>query len=358
MSPRVSIIILNWNGWRDTVECLESVYQIDYPNYDVIVVDNGSNDDSIKRIKEYCAGKIRVESKFFEYDPTNKPIRVFDIDEEEARTCKFNKKLYEKYNIRKRLILIKNKKNYGFTGGNNIAMKFAMNVLDPKYVLLLNNDTVVDKNFLSELVKVAESDPKIGIVQSKILRKDNPRIIDSTGIFIKFGRHITRGLNEIDNGQYDHAVKIEAASGTSCLFRCKMLKNIGLFEEDFFAYHEDTEISLRARKNSWKIRFAPTSLVYHKGHATSKIDSKYLLNNFSYRLMIKSWRNLMITINKHCNFIQRFLFWLCFLKTMIMSWIGKKLGRNNIGAMPYIEAFREFLKYRKRVGDTNDGRFV
>jgi GT2 family glycosyltransferase len=74
MSPKVSIIILNWNSWKDTIECLESVFRIDYPNYQVIIVDNGSTDDSVEKIKEWAEGKTLVESKFFEYDPNNKPI--------------------------------------------------------------------------------------------------------------------------------------------------------------------------------------------------------------------------------------------------------------------------------------------
>ena len=84
ISPKVSIIILNWNGWEDTIECLESLYQITYPNYDVIVVDNGSEDDSIEKIKEYAEGKVRVESKFFEYDSRNKPIKIMEYTRGEA----------------------------------------------------------------------------------------------------------------------------------------------------------------------------------------------------------------------------------------------------------------------------------
>ena len=70
------MLFLNWNGWQDTIECLESIYQNDYPNYDVIVVDNDSNDESVDKIKEYCNGKIKVESPFFRYDPHNKPIKL------------------------------------------------------------------------------------------------------------------------------------------------------------------------------------------------------------------------------------------------------------------------------------------
>ena len=83
MNPKVSIIILNWNGWKDTVECLESLYQITYPNYDVIVVDNGSEDDSIEKIKEYAEGKTKVESKFFEYFSENTPINIIEYTREE-----------------------------------------------------------------------------------------------------------------------------------------------------------------------------------------------------------------------------------------------------------------------------------
>ena len=109
-------------------------YRITYPNYDVIVVDNGSRDDSVRRIKEYCEGKIEVNSKFFKYDPSNKPIKVFEISEDEARKGRFDRPLYEKFDPDRRLILIKNKDNYGFAGGNNVGIKFALSVLNPKYI--------------------------------------------------------------------------------------------------------------------------------------------------------------------------------------------------------------------------------
>ncbi len=80
ITNNVVIIILNWNGWEDTIECFESVYQNDYTNYYVIVVDNDSNDDSVKKIKEYCKGKIKVESSFFKYDPYNKPIEILETE--------------------------------------------------------------------------------------------------------------------------------------------------------------------------------------------------------------------------------------------------------------------------------------
>jgi len=114
---KVSIIILNWNGWKDTIECLESLYRIIYPNYDVIVVDNGSEDNSIEKIKEYCEGKIKVESKFFEYSSENKPIRIIEYSREEAEAGGGREQEIADLPSNKKLILIKNEKNYGFAGG-------------------------------------------------------------------------------------------------------------------------------------------------------------------------------------------------------------------------------------------------
>ena len=144
MNPKVSIIILNWNGWRDTIECLESLYQITYPNYDVIIVDNGSEDGSIQKIKEYAESKIKVESKFFEYSSENKPIKIIEYTREEAEAGGGKEKEITDLPSNKKMIIIKNEKNYGFAEGNNIAMRYALKALNPDYILLLNNDTVVD----------------------------------------------------------------------------------------------------------------------------------------------------------------------------------------------------------------------
>jgi GT2 family glycosyltransferase len=117
--PSVSIIILNWNGWSDTVECLESIYHINYSNYQVIVVDNNSSDDSIQKINDYARGKLEVKSNFFKYDPIDKPIEILNNKWEYSEIAKFS-------NHNKQLIIIENKKNYGFAEGNNIGIEFAL----------------------------------------------------------------------------------------------------------------------------------------------------------------------------------------------------------------------------------------
>jgi hypothetical protein len=202
MPPKVSIIILNWNGWKDTIECLESLYQITYQNYNVILVDNGSEDESVARLKEYCEGKIKVESEFPGYSTINKPIRIIEYTREEAGAGDGKEDEVAELPSNRKLILIKNDKNYGFAEGNNIAMRYAFKALHSDYILLLNNDTVVEKRFLDELVKVAESDEKIGTCQSKILSIKDPKRIDAIGISInKVGGAYQIGHGEEDTGQ-------------------------------------------------------------------------------------------------------------------------------------------------------------
>ncbi len=266
-APKVSIIILNWNGWKDTVECLESLYRITYPNYDVIVVDNGSRDDSVQEIKEYAAGKIQVSSKFFEYSPNNKPIKVFEVSEDDVKRGRFNRPLYEKVDPDRRMILIKNKDNYGFAGGNNIGIKFALSVLNPDYVLLLNNDTVVDKRFLDELVKVAESDEKIGIVGPKIYYYEyNGRsdVIWFTGgrihrWWIWIYNKDKAGIQ--DSNKETLSKNVEWVSGAALMMNTRYFKTLN---SNYFFGNEDVELGINAQQKGLRVIYVPTSRVWHK----------------------------------------------------------------------------------------------
>ena len=129
MNPLITIIILNWNGWKDTIECLESLYQINYTNFEVILVDNHSEDGSIQKIREYCKGKLEVKSKFFNYMNKNKPIKLIEFSNQE--THNYLHKRDDSNLLSRKLILLKNDENYGFAEGNNIGIRFALKNLKP-----------------------------------------------------------------------------------------------------------------------------------------------------------------------------------------------------------------------------------
>ena len=241
--PTVSIIILNWNGWEDTLECLESLYQINYPNYNLIVVDNGSTDESKKKIKEYCKGKIKVKSKFFKYNIENKPINFIEYFEKGLTNGIYT---IDNLTHEKSLIFLKNDKNYGFAEGNNIGMEYAIKNLDPDYVLLLNNDIVVDKYFLNELVKIGESSAKIGCVGPKIYYYDFKGLNDVINFAgCKMSLSTTRGecfgCNEVDLGQYDKIKETSRVEGCCMLINTDVIKKVGMFDPIYFAYWEETD---------------------------------------------------------------------------------------------------------------------
>jgi len=257
ITNEVSIIILNWNGWRDTIECLESIFQSNYPYYNVIVVDNASDDESINKIKEYCNGEIKIDSPFFEYKSDIKPIEVLEH--------RFNQDNNQK-SLLKKIILIKNRYNEGFAEGNNIGIRYALDNLNSDYIMLLNNDTVVDKDFLVEMLQISENDNKIGITGPKIYYYDEPNLIwfGRGKISWKFCRGLNTGYNEIDRGQYDEIARMEYASGCAFLIKKEVIEKIGLLDKRFFLYFEEIDWTLRATKLGYKTIFVPKGKIWHK----------------------------------------------------------------------------------------------
>lgn len=302
--PKVAIIVLNWNGWKDTIECLESLYQITYPNYEVIVVDNGSQDDSILQIRRYCEGTIRVESNFFNYRIENKPIKTIEYTKNEAD----NAVLY----FNNRLIIIKNEKNYGFAEGNNIAIRFALKTLHPDYILLLNNDIVVETRFLEALVRVGESNDKIGIVGPKVCQYMNPHKIQSAGAKLRWntGRQDVLRANEIDNDQSNDLNHVDYVAGCAFLAKVELIKRIRCFKSEYFAYWEETDFCIRACKAEYQIICTPRSKIWHKGSSTSEKISGfhiyYMTRNMFWFMQQNAPKNKYILF---CIYFFGFRFW-------------------------------------------------
>ncbi|MEN6294147.1 MAG: glycosyltransferase family 2 protein [Methanobacterium sp.] len=326
MDPKVAIIILNWNGWEDTTECLESLYQINYENYDVILVDNNSEDNSIEIIKNQCYNGIYNKSK--EYKQV---IKVEEYEEQDIESMDYK----VKENEGKKLFLLKNSKNYGFAKGNNIGIKFALKVFKPEYILLLNNDTYVDENFLKELIKATEIRDHVGIYAPKILNANNPKKIDSTGHIFSWGRIVDRGNGKIDKNQYDNKINVIGAKGAACLYKREMLESIGLFKEEYETLYEDSELSWRAHNNSWNARFVPKSLVYHKiSKSIKKVDSR-----ISYYQKL-SLNNITLTVSDYGTRNQKILYTFLLLKSMLISYFVILVGKSYSGKLNYLKAIK------------------
>jgi len=246
----VAIIILNWNGWEDTIECLESLYKINYPNYEVILVDNASFDNSVEILRKWGKDK-------------------------------------------ENLFILKNDKNYGFTGGNNIAINQILKEGKSEYILLLNNDTVVSRDFLTELVKVAQSRKNIGIVGPKIYNfnlKNSQKIIQSAGSTINLytGNITMYGGNQIDRGQFDHIKTVDYISGACLLIKREVVQKIGLLDDNFFAYFEDVDWCLRAKEKKYDVVYAPGSTIWHKiARSSSKMPELLMYYRVRNRFLLE-----------------------------------------------------------------------
>lgn len=329
MEAAVSIIILNWNGWKDTINCLESVFQINYPHYHVIVIDNGSQDDSIEKIRDFCRGTLTTNSTFFTYNSHNKPISLIEIsglEFEQSTTGCGDALIYQE----KALILVKNPDNLGFSRANNIGMKYAIRNLGADYVLLLNNDTIVNKDSLNLLIDVALTDEKIGICSPKVLKMYDPRIIDSTGHVFFFGIIVDRGKEKIDQGQYDHQTNVIGAIAAAALYKKQMLQEIGLFNEAYVTMYEDADLSWRAYNSRWRAKFVPDAIVYHKRGASVK---KLFLNRETELMYTEKFmKNVVHAVRYNASLGQKMMFFFHVLYILME-------GLNNKEKSPFIRHF-------------------
>jgi GT2 family glycosyltransferase len=237
--PKVFISILNWNGLADTLECLESIYKMAYRNYEVIVVDNASSDDSVSVIKEKYPQAVLIESK----------------------------------------------ENMGFTGGNNIAMRYAM-AHGADYVWLLNNDTVVEKSALSALVELTEKEQSIGLISPQINYSLKPDLPQFWGSYFDW-ESLEIKCPERNAGSINHAYQIGkdvCLWGTALLIKRAVIENIGYLDERYFAYWEDTEYSIRSLQAGYRNVLYPGAKIYHKtllpqGQARTPHYYFYMLRN-------------------------------------------------------------------------------
>lgn len=278
----VAIVVLNWNGWKDTVECLDSLTRLQHSAYCVIVVDNASTDESIPRICAWAEGARSSKDASFTFTTLD-----------ECDISGFTRRLQAND-----MLLLKASVNGGYARGNNLGIRLGMQC-GATYLWVLNNDTVVEEGALSALEKVAALDASVGIVGSVLVYYDDRTRIQAYG-GATFNKYIARG-NQIAQGwTFDPqtisslaAVNPAYISGASLLITTRFVADVGLMEEKYFLYYEEIDWAARA-SGKWRQAIAPESVVYHKeggsiGTATRTIRSalsQYYLNR---NLLIFYW---------------------------------------------------------------------
>lgn len=245
-NKKVAIILLNYNGYEDTIECFKSLRKISYVNYEIIIVDNASPDQSMARIVDYMENN-EIKADYFE-------------DFETAMMNGTNKF---------KVHLIQSSDNYGYGHGNNIGIKYALQI-DADYVLILNNDTIVKENFLEPMVEMCENDNNIGIVSGKIYYYDRPDTLwFNGGAFNPFTGKIKHfNFNEKDVGNEPNK-EITFITGCMWLIPKKIFTNVGFINEEYFMYVEDTEFTQRVLKFGYKLAIAKKSHILHKVGSSS-----------------------------------------------------------------------------------------
>ncbi|MFX1328693.1 MAG: glycosyltransferase family 2 protein [Promethearchaeota archaeon] len=304
MEKLVSVIILNYNQYKHTIDCLKSLKNQSYKNFEVIILDNGS------KYNLYLDLKAKLE----EFKSSIK------------------------------IKLIRSNINLYFVSGSNKAIK----LVNGDYICLLNYDTIVSSDFIEKMVKFLETHPKAGMITPKIKIYKNKRILWNTGAFINFRSAIVignRGYLEYDphDQKYNKIETIGFAPGTAVFINKEVLNEIGLMDEIFFMYHEDPDWNLRAQMKGYKSYYVPTTTVYH--NIPRFISEKRMI--FNHHLFT---RNSQIIVWKHAKFIDILFFYYIFsimnLTIILLNFLTRKFKSIIIRLNSIWQGFRIGLKRR------------
>ena len=271
---KVYIIVVNWNGWKDTIECLESLKLLEYPDFRVVVCDNGSHDDSVIKLREWCeqiSGPGSANGQVLDRETAEKG--------DGCRGAKYT--------------LVTNGANLGFGAGTNVGLRYALACGDADFCWLLNNDTVVDAFALTALVERLNNKSDAGMCGSTLREYGNRTKIQALGgaIYIRWlgvAWHIGRTIN--GDVLPDPALvekKMNYVVGASLLVRCAYLKEVGLMAEDYFLYFEEIDWVSRGQ-GRYSLAYAPNSIVYHKvgasiGTATNPLRKSFQCDYYTLR---------------------------------------------------------------------------
>jgi len=247
--PLVWIIVLNWNGWQDTIELLTSLRSITYRNHRTVVFDNGSTDLSVSRIRDYA---------------NSNDMRCREILLASASELAVSPPGSVDSQVSQELILMRSQSNLGFAAANNIVIRSAIKS-GAEYVLLLNNDMLVHKDFLGHLVETGSREERVGIVGGKIYYYYKPTKVWFAGGRISLIRAGSPHFHEDQRGEK----AVGFVTGSAMLVKTAVFRNIGLLDEQYFFSAEDVDLCYRASRAGWKIMVNLDALLWHKVGATS-----------------------------------------------------------------------------------------
>lgn len=301
--PLVSITIVTWNSEKDILNCLASVQKQDYPRLEIIIVDNASHDTTIRLVEEHFP----------------------DVP------------------------IIKNRANKGFSAGQNQAI----NASSGDFILLLNPDVVLSEDYVSLMVKAATMHPSVGMVTGKLWRyttKEGP-IIDTAGIIItRNNRHLDRGFDTVDKGQYDDPSLVFGVSGCCAFLKTEMLEDIAFegeyLDEDFFAYREDVDLCWRARWRGWRALYIPQAHGFHarKVYPKNRKDLPPLINYHSSKN-----RFLLRIKNQPLNLMLRFIVPTTWRDLQLLAYILVREWSSIPALFHVIKLLPRFLRKRRFV---------
>jgi GT2 family glycosyltransferase len=301
------IIILNWNSWQNTLNCLMSLRsQIKDNNIAIIICDNASTDGSYNKILKFI---LTIWG--------NKDVVAF------AQIPTY----LEKYNNLSLITLLQTGNNLGYAGGNNVGINYALQNSNAEYIWVLNNDTYVDKHALNHLLKCASNkqNNNIGIFGSTIMEMQNPDIIQCAGgcsylpLLSKFNNVLGgKKLVDIANIPNQDNLKIDYISGASMFIRTKVIKQIGLLNEEYFLYYEELDYTKRLKKANYGIYWCKDSLVYHYGGASTEKKSTKINEQLIYKNYYENLSTLKYTKNFHNNILYLVMLIRFILKSLVI----------------------------------------
>lgn len=256
MKKNVFIIILNYKRKDLTISCIKSLQNnLSKYNIEIIIVDNNSNDGSAESFVKLLKGTK----------------------------------------------LIVNSKNLGWSGGNNVGIKYALkNHADA--VLLLNNDTIIEKNCIDHIIEKLFLEKEIGIVSPKVYEFGKKKVIANAGSFMRTHRYFgyEKGSGEIDKGQYDRIRKTDYVAGTAMMIKKEVFEKTGILDENYFLYYEDVDLCYRAKKKGFHCTFVQNAIVYHRNAATAKLNSPlhHYYNTRNHYLFVEKHAPIIVKLRE------------------------------------------------------------